>query len=238
MGVTVLVLDDELNSLQRINSLLKKVNCVTKIILTNDEEDALEKLILFNPEIVFIDYQLNYSTGFEFIQKIPSTNISIFIMITGHAEYALDAFKYSIFDYLLKPFKDSSFLISLERALEKNKYKFKEINIQKDKIPIKQTGKIIFINKEDITYIKSSGNYVEVYVSNNKYLVRQSISKFYENLDKSKFYRIHRFTIVNLNTIDELVFSVYGELDVKIKNKTFRVSRTYKQGLLNCMSVN
>jgi two-component system LytT family response regulator len=68
-------------------------------------------------------------------------------------------------------------------------------------------------------------------------VVRQSINKVHEELNEKKFHRIHRSTIVNLNLVDEVIFSNYGELDVKMRDEVFRVSRTYKNDLLTKMSV-
>nr|WP_321231615.1 LytTR family DNA-binding domain-containing protein [uncultured Psychroserpens sp.] len=236
-NIKALIVDDNYFCAKRIEKLLKKSLKVSKIDISNDIEDALEKITLLKPNIVFLDYELNDSNGFELLKRIPQNNKSIFIMTTGFDKYALEAFNYSIFDYLLKPFKDSRFFASLDRAINYIEIDKEESQINLNRMPIKQTGKVLFINSPDIKYIKSSGDYVEIHINKKKYVIRHSISNLYEELNKDHFYRIHRSTIINLNLIDEILFSDYGEIDVKIKNEVFRVSRTYKSGFLNTMKI-
>jgi two-component system LytT family response regulator len=231
--ITVLILEDNQVYLDSIINLLEKFNQKFILTIAKNHNEGLEQIILKNPEIVIISYELQNTTGFQFLQNIPPEIKSLYIITSVNDKYAFDAFKYPIFDYLLKPIEQKHFYFSLNRAISKIKIDERFSS----RLPIRQTGKIIFIEKSKIKFIKASGDYIEIYIDKKKYVVRQSINKVHEELNEKKFHRIHRSTIVNLNLVDEVIFSNYGELDVKMRDEVFRVSRTYKNDLLTKMSV-
>ena len=97
-------------------------------------------------------------------------------------------------------------------------------------LPIKSSGKISFISKSNIKYIQASGYYIEIHTDTKKHLLREPLSSLITSLDEAKFSRIHRSTIVNISFIKEIIYSNYGEIDVKMSDETlFRISKTYKK---------
>lgn len=100
----------------------------------------------------------------------------------------------------------------------------------KDKFIFKLGNRVLFLELKDIKYITASGYYAEIHIEDKKHLLRESLTRLIERLDPNLFIRIHRSTIINVNFISELIYSSYGEIDLKTTdNKLFRISRTYKK---------
>ena len=67
------------------------------------------------------------------------------------------------------------------------------------------------------------------------YVIRQSLGSLMKDLVKFNFIRIHRSTVINLSFVNEMVYSDYGELDVVVDGKSFRVGQTYRKELQRIM---
>jgi two-component system LytT family response regulator len=177
----------------------------------------------------------------------------LIIFISAYDEYALKAFDFFAFDYLLKPFKDERFFKAITNVI--NHFKVDNIvdfedklnnlieyvkkdeeaqannkNVSKDKLAIKLGNKVSFLEMKEIKYIIASGYYAEIYTDERKHLLRESLTHLTERLDPNQFVRIHRSTIININSVSELIHSNYGEIDLKTTdNKLFRISKSYKK---------
>ena len=188
--------------------------------------------------------------GFEVLSNIKISPKPIVIFITAHENYAIDAFDYEAFDFILKPYRDERFYRAIDKLLKLSpkeidqnfdnkmqeffKLKIEERKIQKPlRIPVKQGHRTILLESENIKYICASGSYAEIYTEENKYLLRESLNNLIELLGRKNFVRTHRSAIVNINFIKEIVHSDYSELDVRMKdNKLIRVSKSNKKELL------
>ena len=104
--------------------------------------------------------------------------------------------------------------------------------------PIKVKGKVIILNRDSIESISADGDYAEIKTKDKKYVIRESLNKINRDISQHGFIRIHRSTIVNILSISELIFSNYGEIDVKLKNgDTYRVGRSYKENLKTKLNI-
>ncbi|WP_435263779.1 LytR/AlgR family response regulator transcription factor [Tenacibaculum sp. nBUS_03] len=259
MKISALIVDDENLARIRIKKIIEKHGLLNVIGDCSTGKNAIEKINALNPDVVFLDIKIKDMTGFDIIEKINLPKKPIFIFVTAYNEFALKAFDYFAFDYLLKPFKEdrlittinkiveqkhqeeiSGFQHSLESILDIVKEKqTTEYHVNNKKISIKSGNKISFIDIDSIKYISASGYYVEIFtMDNKKYLLRESLSSIINRLNSNNFMRIHRSTIINSNFINEIITSNYGETDVKISdNKIFRVSKGYKKEFQEMMGV-
>lgn len=222
--------------------------------------EALIQLKESQPAVIFLDVDLPDMSGFELLDEMSAMGKKpLIIFVTENKESALTAFDYFAFDYLITPFKEERFMTSLNKVIEfQNREQMSSLqnnlenildlvkanaaptsNSTVKRINIKSGNKIIFIEVDTIKYISASGYYVEVFTTDNKkFLLRESLSSIIERINSANFMRIHRSTIININFIDEVITSNYGETDVKINdNKTFRVSKGYKKEFQEIMGV-
>ncbi|WP_299161057.1 LytTR family DNA-binding domain-containing protein [uncultured Tenacibaculum sp.] len=259
MKISALIVDDENHSKVKIKKLINQHGLLNVIGDCSNGKSAIEKINSLNPDVIFLDVKVKDMTGFDIIEKITLPKKPILIFITTHNEFALKAFDYFVFDYLLKPFKEDRFFTSLNKIVEfkqreelfnfqhnlenildivKEK-KIVEIPINNKKISVKSGNKTSFLDIDSIKYISASGYYIEIFtIDNKKYLLRESLSNIINRLNSNLFIRIHRSTIINSNYINEVITSNYGETDVKINdNKTFRISKGYKKEFQEIMGV-
>jgi len=257
MKLNAIIVDDE--PLAR-NFVVNLLESVTALRIKGTYGTGKEAIIAINhekPDILFLDIQLKDMTGFEVLEKIEvKTPLTIFT--TAFDSYAIEAFNIFAFDYLLKPYTENRFYQSVFKAIEtlgtKNDNGTSErmdeflIHVQnnnqkavklKSRIPIPSGGKTVFVKQENINYILASNYYAEIHTEQKKYLLRDSMYNLMKELDSNLFVRIHRSSIVNLNCVDELINSAYGEIDVKMNGgQKLRVSRSYRKAFLMKVGVN
>ncbi|TJY37815.1 LytR/AlgR family response regulator transcription factor [Pontimicrobium aquaticum] len=255
MPITVMIIDDEELAIKRIENLLMDMSNINIIGTCKTGTEAIKKIKTLKPELIFLDIQLKDITGFDILEQLPKENIPLTIFTTAFNEFALKAFDFFAFDYLLKPFKDERFYKSVNRAiktLSQNEEESFSAEINKllkyiknpnqqeyrTSIPIKLGNKISFIKSHNVKYIIASGYYSEIHALEKKHVLRESLSKLILELGNNSFIRIHRSTIINIQFVQELISSNYGELDVKMSdNKILRVSKSYKKQFLKKMGV-
>lgn len=255
--IKTLIIDDESPARQRIKHLLQPYQNVEVIQECHSGREAISAITNLQPDLIFLDIKMKDMSGFEVLEHVPSQKMPLIIFVTAYDQYALKAFDYFAFDYLLKPFRDDRF----EKSLDKVFNTLKKEETQDDKIrlnslirllkqgekeviprhkslPIKLAGRIYFIDIPDIQYIVASGYYIEIFTSNKKHLLRETLTKIMDKLDGGNFLRIHRSTIINTLFLEEINSLGLGDVEVVMKNKqVFKVSKSYKEGLFDKLGI-
>ena len=113
---TVLIVDDELQSRSLIRKLLSDHYPGLIIEEADNVSSAIERINQVKPRLVFLDVQMRGETGFDLLNKTLAINFGI-IFTTAHTEFAVKAFRYSAFDYLVKPLDTEEFKNAVEKAL-------------------------------------------------------------------------------------------------------------------------
>lgn len=239
----ILIADDESLARDSILILLNKVASCKVVATATNGKDAFEKILIEEPDIVFMDIQMPHLTGMEVVEKINTSGPPFFIFVTAFEDQALKAFELNAVDYLLKPFSDDRFYKSLNKARKHvrthalanrpaqptptdNEEKYRA------QFTVKSSGKIQFVRASEILYFKSSGNYTEIYTDESKYLIRMKISQVEEEVSPETFTRIHRSCIVRNTEIKELQTYFNGEYIAVLRNGVeLKVSRSYKANL-------
>jgi two-component system, LytTR family, response regulator len=157
--------------------------------------------------------------------------------VTAYDEYALRAFEAGALDYLLKPFDDSRFLRGLDRAKDKIAHYSTLQPHRAERVVVKSHGEVLFLNIADIDWIEAVGYYACLHVGSNTHLLRRTLLDLVRDLDKDKFMRIHRSTIVNLDRIHALELQDTGDYEVVLNSKVrLRLSRRFRKRLQDRMS--
>lgn len=259
MKLKTLIIDDEPLARLRLANLLEEVPEIDIMHQCKTGNEAIEEINKIEPDLIFLDIQLKDMSGFEVLENVVKKPKVIFV--TAFDNYALKAFDFFAFDYLLKPFKDDRFYKSVYKIIEQfkldtfegfdekmehlinyiqepNKPGISSGKKHKNRLPIKLGNKISFIHTDSIKYISASGYYAEIFTEEKKHLLRESLNNLINELNTDIFIRIHRSTIINLNFLSELISSSYGEIDVKMKDSNiFRISKSYKKDFLNKMEL-
>ena len=104
--------------------------------------------------------------------------------------------------------------------------------VNSGRLPIKESGRTVFVSLDEVEYFEASGNYVRVHAGEANYRVREKLSTMATRLPERDFVRIHRSVIVNRNRIHELRRSFSGKyLVTLVSGKQVTLSRSHRQQL-------
>lgn len=119
--VSCIIVDDEVEALNRLESLLQKIENVRLIAKESKPESAIESILRYKPDFVFTDVEMPRMTGFDIIKKVRARNVNpTFIFVTGYSTYAIKAIKNAAFDFLVKPIDLDELKETIERFKQTN----------------------------------------------------------------------------------------------------------------------
>jgi len=161
----VLIVDDELGPRESLGMILKPS---FNIFSSEDGKDALQIIKNTNIDVVTLDLKMPVMSGEEVLKLIKDYDPTIeVVIITGYGtlKSAVEAIKYNVFDYILKPFNVSDILSTVKRCLERREMSLRVkaflMEVEKEsKSPLKMYKHISqFLNKLDEFYhpAKSEG---------------------------------------------------------------------------------
>ena len=110
------IVDDEELARRGIRALLRRAGDVEIVSECGSCEEAIEAISAAEPELVYLDIQMQGKTGFDVIAALPKTKCPQVIVVTAFDSFAVRAFEIHALDYLLKPVKEERFNASLARA--------------------------------------------------------------------------------------------------------------------------
>jgi len=226
--ITAIAIDDEPLALQLVSGYIEKTPALKLIGKFDNPIDAAEFLANNPADLIFVDIQMPDLSGIEFTRMLEKGPKVIFT--TAFEKYALEGYKLEVIDYLLKPFSYEEFLTAVGKArklIGLEKRAMQKIDANDEFLFLKSDYKIKRINFNDILYIEGLKDYVKVYIQNTlKPVLSLSSLKLLETkLPTTKFMRVHRSFIVNLekvNTIERsrIVFDkVYIPVSEQYKEK-------------------
>lgn len=213
--IKTLIIDDEVLGRKIIREYLESHPDVEVMAECKDAHEALEAIEKYHPDLLFLDIHMPEMNGFELLEMLDE--IPHVIFSTAYDQYALKAFEVNAVDYLLKPYVQDRFDLALERVIKDIRHdQFDSDKIQNllhslqpekkylDRILVKQSGKILILNVDEIHWIEALEDYVNLHTDKGSYLVLQSLSRMETKLDPHRFVRVHRSYIVNLESVEEM----------------------------------
>ncbi len=213
--VKVLIVDDEQHCIDRLSKLLYPSHSnlleISGTALT--VEEGVEKITSLNPDLIFLDVQIDDKTGFDLLRTLPEINFAI-IFTTAYEKFAIQAIKFSAIDYLLKPIDDADLNAAIVKFMKERSQKLtaQKIDIllentknKKDlpkKIIVPTVNGFEFLEIADIARCKSDINYTTIYLKDkHKLVVAKTLKEFEELLSGHPFFRVHNSHLINLNFI-------------------------------------
>jgi DNA-binding LytR/AlgR family response regulator len=175
-------------------------------------------------DLIFLDVMMPGMTGLELVNILPDDSLQV-ILMTTEKDYAVDAFNYSVTDFIVKP-------ISLERfskAVAKAEaiYNSRSGNTNLDHIFVKVNSILVKINTDEILYIESLGDYISIHTPTSRFVVHSTMKSMMAKLSPADFIRVHNSFIVRVDRI-----SVIEDNSVIINEKTIPLSRLRRNELM------
>ncbi|MCU0382866.1 MAG: response regulator [Cyclobacteriaceae bacterium] len=237
MSISCLIIDDEPLARDLVREFLEQHNDLKLIGECSKGTEAVEKIDSLKPDLIFLDVQMPGMTGFDVLDKIEHDPFVIFT--TAYDQYAIKAFEKNAVDYLLKPIDQERFKVAVDRALARmnsennvgellRSIKTENKTSYDSHIFVQKSEKLINLPVEEIEHLEASGDYTILTTKNDQFVSSSGIGKLEEILNPEIFIRVHRSTIININSLKEIEKHFNGGMVVKMTNgKTFPVSRTY-----------
>lgn len=130
--IRCVIIDDETESCDRLESLLNKMDAVEVLSKETNADKGIETVLKSEPDLIFLDVEMPGKSGFDVAESIRAGDVSpTFIFVTGYDQYAIKAIRSAAFDYLLKPVDIDELRETLERYMESEKDRQKQILPQK-----------------------------------------------------------------------------------------------------------
>lgn len=230
MKLNCVVVDD--SSIQRM-IIAKLVNNHTNLTLVGDFSNAIEAkscMSIHNVDLIFLDIEMPVISGFDFLDGLKTKPQIIFV--TSKAEYAMKAFDYDATDYLQKPIAIERFNASVKRAVDQYLYKNDNKDDEGEHIFIKSNLKKLKIFTSKIKWIEAFGDYVRVVTEEDSHLVLSTMKAFEADLPGTRFVRVHKSYILNIDKVER-----FNSKFAEIGPTKIPLSRNKKEDLVRALTL-
>ena len=252
--ITVIIVDDETPARSRLRSLLANDSSLDIIGECKNGPEAIAAIRETKPDLVLLDVQMPTLDGFDVLLRLNESELPAVIFVTAYDQYALRAFDVNAVDFLLKPYDKERLSLAIQRARQRLKAKesseaqsalqklLTEIRQSRtddsapsfaDRLAVKVDGAVIFVRTEEIEWIESAQNYVTLHCQKQTPMLRGSVKGLAEKLDPDKFVRVHRSTIVNIDSIRESTPWFHGDQRIMLHSGEKLILSRKRRDVLN-----
>jgi two-component system, LytTR family, response regulator len=232
------LVDDEAPALKRLSRLLEATRRVDIVGSSMNPAEAIDAISSALPDVLFLDIQMPEINGFQLLSHLCSEPLVVFT--TAYDQYALKAFEVNSIDYLLKPVEPEQ----LERALNKldqfrggarpewlERPDFRAMveelsrslrDTQGERllrIPIRVGERTRFLELSRVTHFYSEDKLTYAQADGKTYCIDSTIADLERQLGQSRFVRIHRGTLLNVDWLEELTPFFTGRLIARLKDE-------------------
>jgi two-component system LytT family response regulator len=239
--IKAIIIDDESKARKAIANLISKhAEELTIVAEAESVESGIAAIRQYKPDLVLLDIQLTDGTGFDLLRQMGNVDFKV-IFITAYDNFAIQAFKFSTLDYILKPINPSELVAAIQKAKEHISRENVNLKLntlltnrekEKKQIVLKTSESLIVVNVLDIVRCEADGNYTCFYFSNGKkLLVSKSLKEFDELLSEFGFFRVHNAHLINLFYLERCDRSKGGMAFMK-DGSSIPIALSRKQELL------
>ncbi len=234
--LSAVVVDDEPLGRRGIVSRLAKSDRVRVVAECGDGREAVEAVRRWKPDILFLDVQMPGLDGFGVVDALAPEARPHVVFVTAHDRHAVEAFRVRALDYLVKPIDDARFADALGRAVEAAEAPSAAGATSPPEVPsrcfrVRAKGRLTLLRHSEVDWIEAEGDYLCLHAGGREMLVRETMASAERRLD-SRFLRIHRSAIVNVDRVRELVSCENGDFRVFLEGgKELRLSRTRRHAV-------
>ncbi|HKK27825.1 MAG TPA: LytTR family DNA-binding domain-containing protein [Gemmatimonadota bacterium] len=247
----VLIVDDEPLARELVREVLAPLAPVRIVGECGDGLTAVREIARLEPDLVLLDVRMPEVDGFGVLRRVGPNAMPEVIFVTAHEDYTLRAFDVHALDYVLKPIDPDRLEEAVSRARERmlagrNGQLVDRLAALLERegggsgaatgprtLTVRKGDAIRFIDLDDVDWLESARNYVRVHAGGDAHLVRATLKGLARRLDASRFVRIHRSAVVNLDRVRELRALPGGDYAVSMSTgQELRASRTYADRLL------
>jgi two-component system, LytTR family, response regulator len=248
MYQTVIIDDDQL-ARRGLRRILEQN--FREIEVLGEADSVVSGLALINevePDLVFLDIEMPDGTGFSLLEKLDKVNFKV-VFTTSYSDYAITAFKYSAFDYIVKPVLIENVRSTINRIndipilqekqrIEVLKRNLNQGNEEDQTIALPEINGFTIVKVKDIIRCEGERNYSRIFFKNGtSILVSRTLLDFDNLLVSHGFFRIHRSHLISLKNVNRYLKSDGGMVEMNDKTQ-LPVSPKFKDELLSRLLYN
>lgn len=210
--IKVIIAEDDASNRIFLRNILEKHRDVEIVGEATDGKELMALTYRLRPQVVFVDIEMPELDGMTAVKKLLEKNEDLIVVfVTGHSDFAVEAFELSSFDYILKPFKAERVEKTLDKiraCMKERDQEFEKLaNIIKssDKLYVKCGHELHFIDTNSIYYVEKDRRKTVIHTSGNKYETHESINDLEKRLDPHNFFRSHKCYLINLKKVEKIV---------------------------------
>ncbi|MBJ6110353.1 response regulator transcription factor [Hymenobacter sp. BT523] len=212
-----LIVDDNEASRLMLAHMVGLTHTLELVASLPDGVQALSYLQTHPPvDILLLDIEMPELTGLALVQLLPEPHPEI-ILVSTHADFAIEAFELHVTDYLVKPVDFARFRRAVDVAVRRRRAALAHeaaaalpVAARKDALEdwselfVKVNNRLVKLNFDEVLYIEAMSMYSVLVMANHKYIVHATLKQLAERLPFAHFQRVHRSYIVNTRLIDSI----------------------------------
>ena len=191
--------DDEPHVHRILNREMARLRFFTNAGSFCDPRSAIEALERQDVDLLFLDVEMPHFSGLQLLEKLESPPITV--LITGDDQFAADAYRLGVRDYILKPFSTERLVQAIERVTPLIMYRRNNGVHSSTPIPFKSGYEEIFVDAEDIVAVDADGNFSRLITTGGPRHVSASIKELEERLRPYGVTRSHKSHLVRAEAI-------------------------------------
>lgn len=202
----VLILDDEEQNNKLLCHFLKTYCSNVRVIGTfTDVASAYAEIIRHDQLILFLDIELgSHQNGFELVDLISTRHDQV-IIVSAYPDYAIQAFRYQITDFLMKPIRINELVEAINRSV-RNLESVESLSPDVQRMGFQLYNKVEFVEIDDILYFKAELTTTEIKMTHGKSLESTwRIGEIEERLNPKLFFRVHKSFIINKRMVRSIM---------------------------------
>jgi DNA-binding LytR/AlgR family response regulator len=221
-----IIVDDDEITLMEVEALVNKTSGLKLMQTFNNPVEAFNFIMSNKPDLIFLDIMMPQMSGLDLL-KILQKDAPQIIFMTLKQDFAADAFDFEVTDFLAKPIREDRFKKAVDKA--KHIYESEQKQPQSNEyIFLKVKNNFVKIKMEDIIYMESSQDYVNVFTtSNQKHTTLSTLRAMLDKLPPNDFIRVHNSYIVRLDKITRI-----EDNSILMGEAIIPLSRMYKEDLM------
>jgi two-component system LytT family response regulator len=216
--IRAIIADDEPLARRGIRQLLAPHGDFTIVAESRNGSEAVLALRELKPDLLFLDVQMPGLDGFDVLREIGADLMPAVIFVTAYDQFAVRAFETHALDYLVKPLEEARFSQALEHMRDRLR-SAKAVDLSrklaallaardqerdKQRIVVPTAKGDLIIDADEVDWIEADDYYAAIHAGQGRHLVRESLASLEQRLDATRFIRVHRSAIVNIDRVREL----------------------------------
>ena len=258
--IKVVVADDEPLAISRLSSGFAKMPDIELVGTAQDGKTALDLIRATSPDIAFLDIKMPSLSGLDVAKALGVGGAPAIIFVTAFGRFAIKAFELAAVDYLLKPVDLTRLREAIDRAMHRRRATHAEQRAQELQLLLDavrdetlqaleqvQSEPPIWVRDRDghvrvarasIEMLQADRDYVHVHTRGRKFLVRETLHVFADQLQSAEFVRVHCSYVVNVKYVDRVSRRVGGSTDIVMASgATIPVGRNYANSVRKLLAV-